>query len=48
MIAVYGIIAAIVVLAYWAGVLWIGARADRNYLERENAELRRDHEKSNG
>ncbi len=38
MIALYGIAAAIGVLAFWGGILWLGARADRKHLEREHAE----------
>jgi hypothetical protein len=38
MIAVWAILGALAILAYWAGILWIGARLDRPYLEREKAE----------
>ncbi len=38
MIAIYGILAAVAVLAFWGGILWLGARADRKHLEREHAE----------
>lgn len=35
---VYTILGGVGVLAFWAGILWLGARADRNHLEREQAE----------
>ncbi|MBV7266972.1 hypothetical protein [Erythrobacter ani] len=38
MIAIYTIVGAVLVLALWAGILWIGARLDRKYLQREEAE----------
>lgn len=37
MIAIYGILASVAVLVFWAGILWLGARADRKHLEREHA-----------
>ncbi|WP_156169908.1 hypothetical protein [Aurantiacibacter luteus] len=37
MIFVYGIGAALVVLGFWAFVLWLGARADQKHLDREKA-----------
>ncbi|MEO0057934.1 MAG: hypothetical protein RIT17_1407 [Pseudomonadota bacterium] len=48
MIAIYGIAAAIGVLAFWAGILWLGARADRKHLDREHAERVFGDEKNNG
>jgi hypothetical protein len=47
-IAIYGIAAALGVLAFWAGILWIAARADRKHLEREHAERVFGDEKNNG
>ena len=38
MIAVWTVLAAIAILAFWGGILWIGARIDRPHLEREKAE----------
>lgn len=35
---VYTILVGVGVLAFWAGILWLGARADRKHLEREHAE----------
>ena len=35
---VYSILGGVGVLAFWAGILWLGARADRKHLEREHAE----------
>ncbi|WP_166040189.1 hypothetical protein [Sphingosinicella sp. YJ22] len=32
-LAIFG--GALLVLAYWAAILWLGARADRSHLERE-------------
>jgi hypothetical protein len=37
-ILVYGIAGGVAVLAFWTGILWLGARADRKHLEREHAE----------
>ncbi|WP_324075807.1 MAG: hypothetical protein RSE14_03250 [Erythrobacter sp.] len=48
MIAIYGIAAALGVLVFWAGILWIAARADRKHLEREHAERVFGDEKNNG
>ena len=35
---VYTILGGVGVLAFWAGILWLGARADRKHLERKHAE----------
>jgi hypothetical protein len=37
-IAIYAIAGGLAILAFWGGILWLGARADRKHLEREHAE----------
>lgn len=48
MIFVFTILGGLAVLAFWAGILWLGARADRKYLEREYAERVFGDETNNG
>ena len=38
MIAIYGILAGVAILAFWAFILWIGARVDKPHLERAHYE----------
>ena len=38
MIAIYAIVGAGLILAFWAFVLWIGARVDQKHLDREHAD----------
>ena len=35
MFVVWTIIAALLILSFWAAVLWLAARSDRKYLEQE-------------
>ena len=37
MIALYTIAGAVLILGFWAFVLWLGARADQKHLDREHA-----------
>ena len=38
MIIMYAIISAVLILGFWAFVLWLGAKADQKHLDREHAE----------